>query len=96
MLLLEKRLDLAHRHATRVHRDDLVVEARETRLVLGVQQRLETALAVARHLDSNGSLVGHHRLGADAAAMPDRGGPPALVLPHQFAATGCVTHALES
>jgi hypothetical protein len=43
VLLGQKPLDLAHRHAARVHRHDLVVKAREAALVLGNQQRLEGA-----------------------------------------------------
>ena len=42
--------DLAGAHAAGVHRDDLVVEAREAALVLGDQLRIEARLAVARHL----------------------------------------------
>jgi hypothetical protein len=37
-------LDLAHRHATGVHRDDLVVEASEAAFVLADQLRLKAPL----------------------------------------------------
>jgi hypothetical protein len=43
-------LDLAHRHAPGVHRDDLVVEAVEPGFPLGHDLRLEGAVAVARHV----------------------------------------------
>jgi hypothetical protein len=46
-------LDLAHRHAARVHRDDFVVEARKPSLIALDQLRIERAFAVARnaHVD---------------------------------------------
>ena len=42
---------LAHRQAAGVQRDDFVVEARPTGLVLGDELGLEAAMAVAGHLD---------------------------------------------
>jgi hypothetical protein len=47
--LLEVAADLAHRHAARVHRDDLLVEVRKAPLILGDQLRIESAGPVARH-----------------------------------------------
>ena len=41
----------AHRQAAGVQRDDFVVEARPTGLVLGDELGLEAAMAVAGHLD---------------------------------------------
>src|ERR1035441_9428805 len=48
--LLEMALDLARRHAARVHRDDLVVEAGPARLSLSHDLGLERGLAIARRL----------------------------------------------
>ncbi len=58
--------DLTGTHAARVHRDDLVVEAREASLVFGDQLRIETARSIARHLDLDPSPIGRHRLAAIA------------------------------
>jgi hypothetical protein len=44
-------LDLAHRHAARIHRHDLLVEARETPLITRDQFGIERPLAVARYLE---------------------------------------------
>jgi len=49
----EKALDVAHRHAAGVHRDDLVVEAAETASMLGNDLRLEAVIANARHIDAH-------------------------------------------
>ena len=56
-------------HAARVHGHDLVVEAGEAPLVLGDEQRLEAAVAIARHLHTQWTIVGEHRLGAGAVAV---------------------------
>jgi hypothetical protein len=72
VLLGEETLDLAHRHAARVHGHDLVVEAGEAALVLGDQDRLERALPVARHLDTQRPILGQHGLAAGAVAMVAR------------------------
>ena len=56
-------LDLAHRHAAGVQRDDLVVEAVEAGLALGHDLRLEGAVAIARHVDLDRAVLGQHRLG---------------------------------
>ena len=68
----QEALDLAHRHAARVHGDDLVVKAGEAPLVLADELRLEAAGAVARHLDGQRAGVGQHRLGALAVAVVGR------------------------
>lgn len=69
VLLGEETLDLAHGHAARVHSHDLVVEAGEASLVLGDQDRLERALPVARHLDTQRPVLVQHGLAAGAVAM---------------------------
>ena len=66
--LLQVRLDLAHRHAAGVQRQDLVVEAGPAGLVLGNQLRLEAALAVAGHLDRQRAELALERLAAAAVA----------------------------
>ncbi|MNY60368.1 hypothetical protein D3C86_1969090 [compost metagenome] len=68
-MLQQKSLDLAHRHASGVHGDNLVVKARETPLVLRDKQRREAAVAVARHLDTHRAFPGEYRLGALAVAL---------------------------
>lgn len=45
------RLDLAHRHAAGIQREDLVVETRTAGLVLLDNLRIEGAMPVARHFD---------------------------------------------
>ncbi|EEF27747.1 conserved hypothetical protein [Ricinus communis] len=62
-------LDLAHAHATRVHRDDALVKAGEAALVFGDQDRLEAAVAVARQLDPDDATIGDDRLAAGAVAL---------------------------
>lgn len=64
VLLLQKSLNLAYGHVPGIHGDDLVVEAREASLMLGNQQRFETAVAVARHLDTDLAVLAQDRLGA--------------------------------
>ena len=68
-------LDLANRHTAGVQRDDLVVEAVEAGLALGHDLRLEGAVAIARHVDIDRSVLGQHRLGIAAVAVV--AGPPA-------------------
>jgi hypothetical protein len=68
----QKAMYLAHRHAARVHDDDLVVKAREAPLVLADQLRLEAGMPVARHFDVQRPGVGQHRLGAPAVAVVRR------------------------
>ena len=60
--------DLAHAHATRVHRDDLLVKAGKAALVPGDQLRVEAGLAVPRDLQLELARVGRHRLSAVAVA----------------------------
>ena len=55
-------LDLPHRHAAGIQGDDLVVEAIQASLALGHDLRLEAAVAIARHIDLDGSVLGQHRL----------------------------------
>jgi len=50
-------LDVAHRHPARVHRQDLVVEAREAPLVLLHQLELERPVAIAWRLDRDVALI---------------------------------------
>jgi hypothetical protein len=45
---LEMTTDLAHRHAARIYRDDLVIEVGRTSLILGDQLRIEGPGPVAR------------------------------------------------
>ena len=68
-IFCEEGLDLAHRHATRVERENLVVEASEPTLVLGNQLRLERALAIARHVDRQRAVVRQDRFGPCPVAM---------------------------
>ena len=49
--LQEMALDLANRHAARVHRHDLVVEAGKPPLVALDQLRIECAFPIARNAD---------------------------------------------
>jgi hypothetical protein len=69
VLLGQQRLDLAHGHAARVHGDDLVVKAREAALMLGDQQRLEAALAVARDFDAQRAVLGQYGIAGIAVAV---------------------------
>jgi hypothetical protein len=60
--------DLARAHAPRVHRDDLLIEAGETPLVLGNQLRVEGGLPIPRDRELDPPGVGQHRLAAVAVA----------------------------
>jgi len=62
-------LDLAYRHAAGIHRDDLVVEAIEPGLALGHNLRIECAVAVARHVEVDRTILGQYGLGIAAVAM---------------------------
>jgi len=62
------RLDLAHRHAARIQRQDLVVEPCPTGLVLGDQLRLEAAVAIARDLEWQLAELALERLAAASVA----------------------------
>ena len=54
--------DLAHRHAARIHRDDLVVEVREAALIFGDQLRIEASRPVARDRQRHLRRAGQNRL----------------------------------
>ena len=69
VLLAQKALNLAHRHAVGVHRHDLFVKADESALMLGDQQRLETAIAVACNLQAQRPVFGQNSLAAGAVAL---------------------------
>ena len=47
----EVLLDFTHRHATGIQRDDLVIKAHPTSLMLGNDLRLKTAFTVTGNLD---------------------------------------------
>ena len=61
--LLEMVTDRARAHATRVHRDDLVVEVGEAPLVLGNQLRVERPRSIARDVQAHLGRARQHRLG---------------------------------
>jgi len=65
-------LNFPGRHATRIHADNLAVELREPALILGDQQRIEGAVAVARDVQNDLPAVGGHRLLAAAIAAIGR------------------------
>jgi hypothetical protein len=69
--LLEVTLNLAHRHATRVERENPVVKTVEAGLALRHQLRLEAPLAVPRNLDLQIAVVRLQRLlGVAVADVP--------------------------
>ena len=55
-------LDLADRHAARVHRHDLLVEAGKPALIAGNQLRIERAFAITRNAQIQLGAPGQHRL----------------------------------
>jgi hypothetical protein len=65
-------LDLPHRHAAGIQGDDLVIEAIQAGLALGHDLRLEAAVAIARHIDLDRSILGQHRLGRGSVAVVAR------------------------
>jgi hypothetical protein len=69
VLLGQEALDLVHGHAACAQGHDLVVEAGEAPIVLGHEQRLEGALAVAGHLDAQRAILGQHGLATGTVAM---------------------------
>jgi hypothetical protein len=75
--LAEKRLDLAHREAAGVQRQNLVVEAGESPLVLADQLRRERPVAITRDVERQRAVVGQDRLTARAVAVID--GPRRLL-----------------
>ena len=64
--------DLAGAHAARIHRDDLLVQAGKTPLILGDQLRVAASLPVARDRKVHPPGVGQHGLGAVAVAAVAR------------------------
>jgi hypothetical protein len=62
-------LDLPHRQAAGIERDDLVVETVQAGLALGHDLRLEAAVAIARHVDLDRTVLGQHRLAIGAIAV---------------------------
>ncbi len=66
--LLQLALDLARAHAAHVHRDNLIVEAREPRLALADDFRLVAAVAIPRRLQRDFSKIAFQRLGRHAIA----------------------------
>ena len=60
--LQEMALDLANRHAARIHRHDLLVEAREAALVTGDQLGIERSFPVTRDFDVDLRRLGQHGL----------------------------------
>jgi hypothetical protein len=63
------RLDLTGAHATRVERDDLLVEAREAALVLGDELRIEAPVTIARNRQLEFATVGENSLATTAVAV---------------------------
>src|SRR5262249_47328476 len=66
--LLQVRLDVAYAHAAGVERENLLVEARETTLMLGDKLGLKRAQPVAGDSDLDGPTVGLHGLRRVAVA----------------------------
>ena len=67
--LQQETLDLAHGHAARVHRDDVMVKAGEAPLVLGDEDQLETAVPFARNFDTHLPFAREHGLAAGTVAL---------------------------
>jgi hypothetical protein len=67
--LAQMSLDVARAHAARVHRNDLVVEARPAALVLGQNLRLEAPVAIARHPDLHRAEITLHSFPAVPVAV---------------------------
>jgi len=57
-------LDLTRRHAARVHRQNLVVEALEPCLMLRQDLRLEAAIAISRRFHHHRPEIALNRLGS--------------------------------
>ena len=64
----EVGLDVAHRHPTRVHRDDFLVESVETPLTLRHDLRLERPRPITRLVDPDRPMLGMDRLRGDPVA----------------------------
>ena len=80
---LDMPLNLTGGHAARIHADDLAVELGKSALILGDQQRVEGAVAVARDVQDDLAGVGRHRLLAAAVAAIGR---PVMALRRVFCA----------
>lgn len=65
-------LHLPHTHAARVHRNDLLIEARKSSSVLRYQLRLKAALAVPRNRQLDRFDLRQYRLFAVAVAVVGR------------------------
>lgn len=59
--LSQKRLNLAHAHAARVHGNNALIEAGKAPLMLRDQNRIEAAIAVAWQFDPHRAAVGDQR-----------------------------------
>lgn len=66
--LVEVSGDLPRAHAARIHRHDLIIEARKIALILGDQLRIEARLTIAWHIDRQLAGVGHRGLPTVAVA----------------------------
>lgn len=67
--LADVSLDVSGAHPARVHRNDLLVEARKTALVLPYRHRIETTLTVPRNVEHNPLRTRVDRLLARPVAM---------------------------
>ncbi len=74
------RLDLTHRHATGVQREDLVIKPRPPCLVLGHDLRLKAAIAVSRNINGQFAKFTLERLLALAVSGVALGAGNGLVL----------------
>src|SRR3546814_16677464 len=68
VLLGQKTLNLAHRHAPGIHRDDLVIKPGKAPFVLGNQNRPKAAVAIPRDGQTYWAIACEHRFGALAIA----------------------------
>ncbi len=66
--ILDMPHDLTRAHPTRIHRHDLLVEAREAALILGKQLRIKARLPVARDGKLQRAAIRQHCLAAVAIA----------------------------
>ena len=55
-------MDLANRHAARIHRHDLLVEARKPSLIALDELGIEGSLSITRNLDVDFRRLGQHGL----------------------------------
>ncbi len=54
--------DLTGAHTARIHRDDLVIEARKAPLILGQKLRIKTRLPVSRYRQLQRPVIRQNRL----------------------------------